>query len=110
MNGAECRNSPPKVVAIRRIHLSLTGRDSALPPDLQCIIVGGQRADDNALRAGQERNLGRPRRNRQRNHGCVVELLSEPKRAQPGATATKEAPTGVSGDLLKIMRRAIDEE
>jgi hypothetical protein len=40
---------------------------------------------------------------------CVVELLSEPSTAQPGATKTKLPPRGVAGDLLKIIRRAIED-
>jgi hypothetical protein len=40
---------------------------------------------------------------------CVVELLSEPTSAQPRATSAKKTPSGVAGDLLKVIRRAINE-
>jgi hypothetical protein len=40
---------------------------------------------------------------------CVVELLSEPALAQPRATKTAKPPSGVAGDLLKVIRRAIEE-
>jgi AAA domain len=40
---------------------------------------------------------------------CVVELLSEPTLAQPRATKTTNPPSGVAGDLLKVIRRAIEE-
>ena len=40
---------------------------------------------------------------------CVVELLSEPSLAQPRATKTQKPPAGVVGDLLKVIRRAINE-
>jgi hypothetical protein len=43
------------------------------------------------------------------NSTCVVEILSEPSQAQPSATKTAKPPTGVAGDLLKIIRRAIEE-
>lgn len=43
------------------------------------------------------------------NSTCVVEILSEPGRAQPRATKKVKAPTGVVGDLLKIIRRTIEE-
>jgi len=43
------------------------------------------------------------------NSTCVVEILSEPGRAQPRATKKAEPPKGVAGDLFKIIRRAIDE-
>jgi hypothetical protein len=40
---------------------------------------------------------------------CVVEIVSEPALAQPSATKSKRPPTGVAGDLLKIIKRAIEE-
>jgi hypothetical protein len=43
------------------------------------------------------------------NSTCVVEILSEPSQAQPRATKTAAPPTGVAGDLLKIIRRAIED-
>ena len=39
---------------------------------------------------------------------CVVELLSEPSLAQARATKPKK-PRGVSGDLLKVIQRAVHE-
>jgi hypothetical protein len=43
------------------------------------------------------------------NSTCVVEILSEPGKAQPRATSKASPPSGVAGDLLKIIRRAVDE-
>jgi hypothetical protein len=43
------------------------------------------------------------------NSTCVVEILSEPGKAQPRATKKAAPPSGVAGDLLKIVRRAVDE-
>jgi hypothetical protein len=43
------------------------------------------------------------------NATCVVEILSEPGKAQPRATNKAKAPSGVAGDLLKIIRIAVDE-
>jgi hypothetical protein len=44
------------------------------------------------------------------NSTCVVKILSEPGKAQPRATSKKVAPpSGVAGDLLKIVRRAVEE-
>jgi hypothetical protein len=43
------------------------------------------------------------------NSTCVVEILSEPSQAQPRATKATKPPAGVAGDLLKIIRRAIEE-
>jgi AAA domain len=43
------------------------------------------------------------------NSTCVVEILSEPGSAQPRATSKASPPSGVAGDLLKIIRRAVDE-
>ena len=40
---------------------------------------------------------------------CVVELLSEPSQAKVAASKAKIPPAGVSGDLLKVIRRAIEE-
>jgi hypothetical protein len=40
---------------------------------------------------------------------CVVELLSEPGQAKPPASKAGKTPTGVVGDLLKVIRRAIEE-
>jgi hypothetical protein len=40
---------------------------------------------------------------------CVVELLSEPSQAKPPASKARKTPTGVAGDLLKVIRRAIEE-
>ena len=43
------------------------------------------------------------------NSTCVVEILSEPGRAQSRATKKAKAPEGVAGDLLKIIRQTVDE-
>jgi hypothetical protein len=41
---------------------------------------------------------------------CVVKVLSEPGKAQPRTTTKKVAPpSGVAGNLWKIIRRAVDE-
>jgi hypothetical protein len=40
---------------------------------------------------------------------CCVELLSEPSQAQQGATKRAREPSGVDGDLLKVIRRAVNE-
>jgi hypothetical protein len=40
---------------------------------------------------------------------CVVELLSEPSVAKPRETKKPRAPKGVTGDLLKVIRRAVEE-
>ena len=40
---------------------------------------------------------------------CVVELLSEPTTAKPRETKKAGAPKGVTGDLLKVIRRAVEE-
>lgn len=40
---------------------------------------------------------------------CVVELLSEPGQAKSPAPKARKTPTGVAGDLLKVIRRAIEE-
>jgi len=40
---------------------------------------------------------------------CVVELLSEPSAPKPRETKKAKAPKGVTGDLLKVIRRAIEE-
>jgi hypothetical protein len=40
---------------------------------------------------------------------CVVEIVSEPAVAQPSATKLKKQPSGVAGDLLKVIRRAVYE-
>jgi hypothetical protein len=40
---------------------------------------------------------------------CVVEILSEPAYAQPSATKVRRPPAGVEGDLLRVIKRAIDE-
>lgn len=40
---------------------------------------------------------------------CVVELLSEPTFAKPAETRAAKPPRGVAGDLLLVVRRAIDE-
>jgi hypothetical protein len=40
---------------------------------------------------------------------CVVELLSQPNAAKPRETKKVKAPKGVTGDLLKVIRRAIEE-
>jgi hypothetical protein len=40
---------------------------------------------------------------------CVVEIMSEPALAQQSATKPKHPPRGVNGDLLKVIRRALDE-
>lgn len=43
------------------------------------------------------------------NATCVVEILTEPNKAQPRATRKNAPPSGVAGDLFKIIRRALDE-
>jgi hypothetical protein len=43
------------------------------------------------------------------NSTCVVEILSEPGRAQHRATRKASPPSGVAGDLFKIIRKATDE-
>lgn len=40
---------------------------------------------------------------------CVVEIVSEPSTSKPAETKTKKSPRGVPGDLLKVIRRAIEE-
>lgn len=40
---------------------------------------------------------------------CVVELLNEPSSPKPRETKKPKPPKGVTGDLLIIIRRAIDE-
>jgi hypothetical protein len=40
---------------------------------------------------------------------CVVELLSEPSTPQQFSKHPPKAPKGVNGDLLKVIRRAVDE-
>ena len=44
------------------------------------------------------------------NTTCVVEIVNQPTQAQLSATSDrKRTPSGVAGDLLKVIRRAIDE-
>jgi hypothetical protein len=43
------------------------------------------------------------------NATCVVEILSEPGKAQPSATKKSKPPSGVAGDLLRVIRKAVDE-
>lgn len=40
---------------------------------------------------------------------CVVEILSEPTISKPSETKSKKLPEGVAGDLLKVIRHAIEE-
>lgn len=40
---------------------------------------------------------------------CVVETLTHPAEAQPCATKSKRSPMGVEGDLLKVIRQAVDK-
>lgn len=40
---------------------------------------------------------------------CVVELLSEPSEAKHSEAKSRKPVRGVNGDLLKVIRRAIDE-
>lgn len=40
---------------------------------------------------------------------CVVELLSEPTTAKPRETKKPKAPKGVTGDLLMVIRRAVED-
>jgi hypothetical protein len=40
---------------------------------------------------------------------CVVELLSEPSTSKPRETSKVKQPRGVTGDLLKVIRRATEE-
>lgn len=40
---------------------------------------------------------------------CVVELLSEPSTSKHRETKKPKAPKGVTGDLLKVIRRATEE-
>jgi hypothetical protein len=39
----------------------------------------------------------------------VVELLSEPGVTKPAETKKPKTPRGVTGDLLKVIRRAVEE-
>lgn len=41
---------------------------------------------------------------------CVVEILSEPTAPKPTVTKKPTAPRGVTGDLLKVIRRAIEHD
>jgi AAA domain len=41
---------------------------------------------------------------------CIVEILSEPEKPQLRATFKAKPPIGVAGDLLNIIRRAVDED
>ena len=43
------------------------------------------------------------------NSTCVVEILSEPGKAQLSATKKSKPPSGVAGDLLRIIHKAVDE-
>jgi hypothetical protein len=43
------------------------------------------------------------------NGTCIVEIISEPSQAQQSATKSAKQPTGVAADLLKVLRRAIEE-
>jgi AAA domain len=43
------------------------------------------------------------------NTTCVVEILTQPGKAQPRATTKTSLPSGVAGDLLKIIRRTVEE-
>lgn len=40
---------------------------------------------------------------------CVVEIVSEPTTSKPAETKARKQPRGVPGDLLKVIRRAIEE-
>jgi hypothetical protein len=40
---------------------------------------------------------------------CVVELLSEPSTSKPRETKKAKMPKGVAGDLLKVIRRAVED-
>ena len=40
---------------------------------------------------------------------CVVEILSEPGQPKPSTSKPKRPPAGVAGDLLKVIRRSIEE-
>jgi len=40
---------------------------------------------------------------------CVVELLSKPTLSKQAETKTRKPPKGVNGDLLKVIRRAIED-
>lgn len=40
---------------------------------------------------------------------CVVELVSEPSTPKPAVTKRQKQPRGVTGDLLKVIRRAVEE-
>jgi hypothetical protein len=56
-----------------------------------------------------ERNISDPTETFADVSTCIVELLSEPARAKHAETKSAKPPKGVAGDLLKVIRRTIDE-
>lgn len=56
-----------------------------------------------------ERNFSDPTETTSEVSTCVVEIVSEPTTSKPAETKTKKPPRGVPGDLLKVIRRAIEE-
>ena len=40
---------------------------------------------------------------------CVVNVLTDPGQAKPPGAKTTKPPTGVAGDLFKVIRRAVEE-
>nr|WP_249805485.1 AAA family ATPase [Bradyrhizobium sp. 76] len=56
-----------------------------------------------------EQNLSDPVETMPEVSTCVVEIVSEPTTSKPSETKSKKPPKGVKGDLLKVIRRAIEE-
>lgn len=56
-----------------------------------------------------ERNLPDPAETMPEFSTCVVEIVSEPTISKPSETKSKKPPEGVTGDLLKVIRHAIEE-
>ncbi|MET4259798.1 hypothetical protein ABIC09_004756 [Bradyrhizobium sp. S3.12.5] len=56
-----------------------------------------------------EQNLSDPAETMPAVSTCVVEIVSEPTTLKPSESKSKKPPKGVKGDLLKVIRRAIEE-
>lgn len=56
-----------------------------------------------------ERDFSEPAETSAEVSTCVVEIISEPTSSRPSETKTKKPPRGVTGDLFKVIRRAIEE-
>jgi hypothetical protein len=56
-----------------------------------------------------DRNILPPSETCSETSTCFVELLSEASHAKQSETVSARPPRGVDGDLLKIIKRAIDE-